>query len=376
MKINDVLTEAEYYGFDDVKTAASSFVKNLWQGTGVKDAQQYAMRDRAVRMIAKGFQDQWKNIVYDLRRMYEKDIQADPRKGVQNKSTLTARLSTLVKDDIGISTNNKVVADATAKILDATIDANGQFKPQGSLNSAAVLNAFNSLTANAVTNIAYQMQQSQTDSEPAQDNGGAQQKGNIYKTDNPNDYGRKLPPPLDKMFDRYGDRHWYDDAVIPVLIVTEYEGYGQSTPKPKTYVKFDGVWYVDTSPTPADIRFEKDETADTASDTLDQTKLDRIVAFQNSGQLYPGQFISQFDPTEQHWSVIGWSGPWGIQRMEDSPNRYVILDPDLYEKWAKTTGRTVLPSESPYHSQGETQEEVESYVNSNLDEWISDYEDL
>ena len=379
MKINDVLTEAEYYGFDDIKTAASSFLKNLWQGTGVKDAQQYAMRDRAVRMIAKGFQDQWKNIVYDLRRVYEKDIKADPAKGAQNRSTITSRLTKLVKDDIGISTNNKVIADATAAILDATIDQTGQFKPQGSLNGTNVLNAFNKLTANAVTNIAYQMQKAQTGVDPAQNqddsNSPAQVKGNTYKTKDPNDYGKKLPAPLDKMFDRYGDRHWYDDAIIPVQVVTEFEGFEYEQPRHTMYVKFNGVWYVDSSKAAGEIRFEKDETAaaeSTRSDALSQTMLERIIAFHNTGQLYPNQFVHQVDPGSKHWNVIGWAGPWGIRRVEDSPNRYLVLNANDYEIWAKNTGRNVVASESPADSWYETQLEVESYIEDNLEDLLDE----
>ena len=379
MKINDVLNE-ETYGFDDVKTAASSFLKNLMKGAGIEDAKQYAMRDRAVRMIAKGFQNQWKNIVYDLRRMYEPNIKKDPSKGRQNLSTIESRIVNFIANEIGASTNNKEVLDAKNTIIRASVDpSTGAYQNPGKLNSADVANAFTRIAANAVTNIAYQQQKATTgqDLSTSDDDPKAPAKmlGNSYKTKNPNDYGKKLPEPLDKMFDRYGDRHWYDDAIIPVQIIVEYEGHEYDEPRHTTYVKFNGVWYVDSSKSFGEIRFEKDETAaaeSTRSDALSQTMLERVIAFQDTGQLYPNQFVHQVDPESKHWSVIGWSGPWAIRRVEDSPNRYLVLNASDYEIWAKNTGRNVVPSESPADSWYETRLEVESYIEDNLEELLDE----
>lgn len=349
MKIDDVvLQEADFYGFDDIKTAAGSFLKNLSRGAGWDDAKQYAMRDRAVRMVARGFQNQWKNIAYDLRRMYEPDIKKDPAKGRENISTINKRILNFVKQDMGVSDNNAEIANATKTIVDATIDANGAFQPLNQLTSPKVADAFTRLAANAVTNIAYQQQTGQNQDAVDNPEAPAQMLGNIHKTETPNDYGRVLDDPLDKMFDEYGERHWYDDAIIPVQIVIaiswapDLQSY-----QSRRYIHSNGKWYLDRDAydgTSVDVS-EKYVLTGEGSPThniMADSDLNRAASLGGS-QDVADDYVKYGIGDES----ILWGGNWGIQRVANSKTDFVLLTDEHYRKWATATGRTLTQSPWP-----------------------------
>jgi hypothetical protein len=348
MKINDVLNE-DTYGFDDVKTAASSFLKNLMKGAGIEDAKQYAMRDRAVRMIAKGFQNQWKNIVYDLRRMYEPSLKKDPSKGKQNLSTIESRVVNFIANEIGASTNSKEVLDAKNTIISASVDPKtGAYQNPGKLNGADVADAFTRIAANAVTNIAYQQQQAQT----GNNNVGLGQTGDSYKPKNKNDYGKKLDGPLDSLVNKFTDNpNWFKNATVPVLIVTQLHIREDGGIMPLRYIKLDGRWYQDGRH-PDDLNVIIDDTTTAKEEdygALGNVMLERHIA---NGSSTPGtqDFMQSSDippNLEGEFDLITWSGPWGIRRQGDIENRYIILSDDEYQKWATGTGRIVIQSAGP-----------------------------
>lgn len=331
MKINDIkpINEA-VYGFDDIKTAASSIIKNFFgQGLNLEQSQKYAMRDRAVRLVARGFSDQWGNIVYDLRRMFEKDIQNNPSKGAQNKQAIQTRLMDVIKET-GASENNNEVADAVQTILDATIDASGKFQPQSKLVSANVLNAWTKIVASGVTNTAFHNMKNK---QPAQVQQGVM-LGNTYKAKDKNDYGKKIVDnKLKLMMEPHGNtaHAWYDNAILPALIVVQATIEGSGMRNVARYIKLDGIWYNDSqSINSSEARFEKDEIAEKQGYHFGQADLDRITQ----------QGADQYDN-------ILWAGAWGIQRMVDAPNRFQILPANKYQEWATTTSRTITNGMDP-----------------------------
>ena len=349
MKINDVTITEAVYGFDDIRTAASSFAKNLLQGATVNDATNYAMRDRAVRLVARGALDQWKNIVYDLRRMYEKDIKANPAKGKQNKSTVESRLTDLVYNNFRAGRNHKEVADLIQSvILPATITQSGQFAPPGQLSSGKVLDAFTKIVASAVVDTAYRnsqaakpnQQQNQKDT-PVSAQAPTVHPANTFKTKDPNDYGKALSAPLDQMF-KYDDRNaqtWFDNAIIPVKIVIQVIITNNNAIELRRYFKYNGQWYTahGTSNNPR-LSFSQNQdvsASTTAAELLGSIDLDRVVLHGAEGLTDPD-------------TNILWSGNWAVQRVDDSRANYIILDKDKYQKWAEATDRVVNQDEPPY----------------------------
>jgi hypothetical protein len=348
MKINDVIITEAVYGWDDIKTAASSIANNvIKQGVyNPTDLMNYVNRDRASRMIAKGVSNQWKNTVYELRRNYEAAAKQSAGKAKQNLDTVKSRLVQLVTS-IGVSTNNNEVADNMQKIMDATLYTQntqvrsnakvpnlGQFKPQGNLNGIEVLNAWTKIVGNAVANTAYKMH-NQSQGQPASGSKeSATQLGNTYVTKDPMDYGKRLTQPLSQMFD-LNELAWHDDAIIPIMVVLQIMTNENDAWYPRRYIKLNGIWYVDSSSENSPVvKIEYDEQAEASNiqdlNLLGQVDLDRAIAEKNHST-----------------DDIEYAGFWGMQRDGSLQHRFTLLPPEQVSQWAKTTNRVKPGNESP-----------------------------